>query len=69
MSFSRTLTTTNAATVFTIQGSTPSRSRRTVAPGGRLGPLVEQITKLPRRQQEKVIEFLENYLRGMSKPA
>jgi transcriptional regulator with XRE-family HTH domain len=44
------------------------RSRRAVTPGGKLGPLVEQITKLPRRQQEKVVEFLENYLRGMSKP-
>jgi len=46
-----------------------ARPRRAVTPGGKLGPLVEQISKLPRLQQEKVIEFLENYLRGMSKPA
>jgi transcriptional regulator with XRE-family HTH domain len=47
-----------------------ARPRRTVSPGGKLGSLVEQISKLPRRQQEKVVEFLENYLRGMSnKPA
>jgi transcriptional regulator with XRE-family HTH domain len=43
-----------------------ARPRRAVGPGGKLGPLVEQISKLPRRQQVKVVEFLENYLRGMS---
>jgi transcriptional regulator with XRE-family HTH domain len=45
------------------------RSRRAVSPGGKLGPLVEQISKLPRRQQEKVVEFLENYLRGLTNKA
>jgi transcriptional regulator with XRE-family HTH domain len=47
-----------------------ARPRRAVAPGGKLGSLVEQISKLPRRQQERVLENLETYLRGLSnKPA
>lgn len=42
------------------------RPRRAVSPGGKLGSLVVQISKLPRRQQEKVIENAETYLRGLA---
>jgi transcriptional regulator with XRE-family HTH domain len=46
-----------------------ARPRRAITPGGKLGSLVEQISKLPRRQQEKVVENLATYLRGLnSKP-
>ena len=35
---------------------------RVVAPGGRLGQVFEQVGKLPRRQQQKVIEMAEGFL-------
>jgi transcriptional regulator with XRE-family HTH domain len=36
---------------------------------GRLQLVFEEASKLPRRQQEKVAEFLENYLRGTTSNA
>ncbi len=38
------------------------RPGRPVAPGGRLGQVFEQVAKLPRRQQQKVIEMAEGFL-------
>lgn len=35
---------------------------RLVTPGGRLGQVFEQVAKLPRRQQQKVIEMAEGFL-------
>jgi transcriptional regulator with XRE-family HTH domain len=35
---------------------------RAVAPGGKLGQVFEQVAKLPRRQQQKVIEMAEGFL-------
>jgi transcriptional regulator with XRE-family HTH domain len=35
---------------------------RVVAPGGKLGQVFEQVSKLPRRQQQKVIEMAEGFL-------
>lgn len=35
---------------------------RVVPPGGRLGQVFEQVAKLPRRQQQKVIEMAEGFL-------
>jgi hypothetical protein len=39
----------------------PGRSRKGV-PHGKLGRLFEAVTKLPRRQQDKIIELLEPYV-------
>ena len=38
------------------------RPGRPVAPSGRLGQVFEQVAKLPRRQQQKVIEMAEGFL-------
>jgi transcriptional regulator with XRE-family HTH domain len=38
------------------------RPGRVVAPGGKLGQVFEQVAKLPRRQQQKVIEMAEGFL-------
>jgi len=38
------------------------KSPRTLAPGGRLGQVFEAVSKLPRRQQQKVIEMAEGFL-------
>jgi transcriptional regulator with XRE-family HTH domain len=38
------------------------RPGRVVAPGGKLGKVFEQVAKLPRRQQQKVIEMAEGFL-------
>ena len=45
------------------------RPRRAPAPGGRLGRLVEGVARLPRRQQEKVIEMFETMLVGQQSKA
>jgi len=37
-----------------------------VSPGGRLGQLVESISKLPRRQQQKIIDTLDTLLAGQN---
>ena len=38
------------------------RPGRVIAPGGRLCQVFEQVGKLPRRQQQKVIEMAEGFL-------
>ena len=38
------------------------KPERVVAPGGKLGQVFEQVAKLPRRQQQKVIEMAEGFL-------
>jgi len=38
------------------------KSRRGSAPGGRLGEVFDSVSKLPRRQQQKVIEFVEAFV-------
>ena len=38
------------------------KPRRTAAPGGKLGQVFEAVSKLPRRQQQKVIEMAEGFL-------
>jgi transcriptional regulator with XRE-family HTH domain len=38
------------------------RPKRVVSPGGRARQLFEAITKLPRRQQEKVLDILEPFV-------
>ena len=35
------------------------RPGRLVMPGGRLGQVFDQVTKLPRRQQDKIIEVVQ----------
>jgi len=48
-----------------LLGVTPPKPKKQAAKG-RLQQLFETASKLPRRQQEKVADFLENYLRGAS---
>jgi transcriptional regulator with XRE-family HTH domain len=38
------------------------KPRRNAAPGGRLGQVFEAVSKLPRRQQQKVIEMAEGFI-------
>lgn len=38
--------------------------KRAAAPAGKLGRVVETLTKLPRRQQDKVVEMIETILAG-----
>jgi transcriptional regulator with XRE-family HTH domain len=46
------------------------RPQRSTLPGGRLGRVVEAVSQLPRRQQEKVIDIFETVLAGqLSKAA
>lgn len=45
------------------------KPRRNLAPGGRLGQVFEAASKLPRRQQEKVAEFVEAFVNQHSKAA
>lgn len=40
------------------------RPRRATAPGGKLGRIVETVSRLPRRQQDKVIDIFETVLAG-----
>ena len=39
-----------------------SKASRTASPGGRLGQVFDQVAKLPRRQQQKVIEMAEGFV-------
>jgi transcriptional regulator with XRE-family HTH domain len=48
------------------KSSAPARGH---GPAGKLRRLFEQASQLPRHQQNKVAEFLENYLRGMANKA
>ena len=47
-------------TVYDLLGET--KPGRMAAPGGRLGRVFGQVGKLPRRQQQKVIEMAEGFL-------
>lgn len=38
--------------------------KRAAVPAGKLGRVVETLSKLPRRQQEKVVEMIETILAG-----
>jgi len=38
------------------------KPKRSIAPGGRLGKLFVEVSKLPRRQQNKVVEFVEAFV-------
>jgi transcriptional regulator with XRE-family HTH domain len=40
------------------------RPKRVVSPGGRARQLFEAVSKLPRRQQDKVLDILEPYVRA-----
>lgn len=48
-------------TVEELLGQPPNRKRGT-APPGKLGQLFDNVARLPRRQQEKIIELLEPYV-------
>jgi transcriptional regulator with XRE-family HTH domain len=48
-------------TVEELLGHPPSR-KRTGTPPGKLGQLFDNVARLPRRQQEKIIELLEPYV-------
>ncbi len=45
------------------------RPRRAPAPGGRLGRLLENVSRLPRRQQDKVVDMFETVLAGQQSKA
>lgn len=38
------------------------KPKRVIAPGGRLGQVFERAARLPRRQQDKVAEFVEAFV-------
>lgn len=38
------------------------KPKRVVTPGGKLGEVFDSVSKLPRRQQQKVIEFVEAFV-------
>ena len=40
-----------------------SRPKRVVSPGGRSRQLFEAVSKMPRRQQEKILDILEPFVR------
>jgi transcriptional regulator with XRE-family HTH domain len=46
-----------------------TKPRRAPVAGGRLGQLVEKVSSLPRRQQEKVIDMFETVLVGQQTKA
>jgi transcriptional regulator with XRE-family HTH domain len=46
-----------------------AKPRRAPVAGGRLGQLVEKVSSLPRRQQEKVIDMFETVLVGQQTKA
>jgi transcriptional regulator with XRE-family HTH domain len=43
-------------------GVSPHRNETNALPSGKIGRLFEQVSKLPRRQREKVVEFVEAFL-------
>ncbi len=45
------------------------RPRRAPALGGRLGRLLENVSRLPRRQQDKVVDMFETVLAGQQSKA
>ena len=38
------------------------KPKRAITPGGKLGEVFESVSKLPRRQQQKVVEFVEAFV-------
>ena len=40
------------------------RPKRVVPPGGKLGRIVQTVSRLPRRQQDKVVDMFETVLAG-----
>ena len=44
-------------------------ARRTVKPGGKAGAVFEAVSKLPRRQQQKIVEVVEALVAQHSKAA
>jgi len=40
-----------------------------LAPGGRLGRVVETISRLPRRQQDKIVDVIETFVAGQQSKA
>jgi transcriptional regulator with XRE-family HTH domain len=51
-----------------LMGTAQNRKRGS-GPVGKLRQVFERANQLPRHQQAKVVEFLENFLRGMNKAA
>ncbi len=45
------------------------RPKKVVAPGGRLGRVVETISRLPRRQQDKIVDVIETFVAGQQSKA
>jgi transcriptional regulator with XRE-family HTH domain len=45
------------------------RSKKVLAPGGRLGRVVETISRLPRRQQDKIVDVIETFVAGQQSKA
>jgi transcriptional regulator with XRE-family HTH domain len=46
-----------------------SRPKRVVSPGGRSRQLFEAVSKMPRRQQEKILDILEPFVHQHAKAA
>jgi transcriptional regulator with XRE-family HTH domain len=42
------------------------RPKRVVSPGGRARQLFDAVSKLPRRQQDKILDILEPYVRAQT---
>jgi transcriptional regulator with XRE-family HTH domain len=45
------------------------RPKKVLAPGGRLGRVVETISRLPRRQQNKIVDVIETFVAGQQSKA
>jgi transcriptional regulator with XRE-family HTH domain len=45
------------------------RPKKVLAPGGRLGRIVETISRLPRRQQDKIVDVIETFVAGQQSKA
>jgi transcriptional regulator with XRE-family HTH domain len=46
-----------------------ARPKRVAKPGGKLGQVFESVSRLPRRQQEKIVEIFETVLAGQQSKA
>ncbi len=44
------------------------RPSRTVTPGGKMGKVFEEASRLPRRQQQKIIDIVEPFIREQATP-
>jgi transcriptional regulator with XRE-family HTH domain len=45
------------------------RPKRVAKPGGKLGQVFESVSRLPRRQQEKIVDIFETVLAGQQSKA